>query len=84
MEYCCKDCRFYLPVDVFQGLCKIEKTTISPDDLSCKKFERQSKCKFCAHYVVEKDFLGRCMGITLASPDLNASKCADFTWLPLN
>lgn len=62
----------------------MEKNPITPDDHSCSKFERQAKCKFCSHYTAEKDFLGKCMGTTLASPDLNASKCADFTWLQLN
>ncbi len=62
----------------------MEKTSITPDDLSCSKFERQPKCKFCTHYSVEKDFLGKCMGTTITSPDLNASKCDDFTWVHLN
>jgi len=84
MEYNCKDCRFYLPVDVFRGLCKLEKTTITPDDPACKEFDRQPKCKFCTYYTAEKEFLGKCMGNKLASPDLNASKCVDFTWMQLS
>jgi hypothetical protein len=80
----CKDCRFYLPVDVFKGLCKLEKNPILPDDLSCAKFERQPKCKFCANYVPVKEYLGRCADAGLAYPDMNASKCASFEWYDLN
>ena len=55
MENNCKDCRFYLPVDVYKGICKIEKTSIGPDDVSCAKFERLPKCKFCQKYQAEKE-----------------------------
>jgi hypothetical protein len=84
MKNSCKDCRFYLPIDVFKGSCKLEKNPITPDDLSCDKFEKQPKCKFCSNYTEEKDFLGKCMGTTLASADLNASKCRDFKWSQIN
>jgi hypothetical protein len=80
MENSCKDCRFYLPVDVFKGICKIEKTSIGPDDLSCEKFDRLPKCKFCRKFTPEKEFLGHCLGDTIAYPDMNASKCAGFEW----
>ena len=84
MSNTCKDCRFYLPVDIIKGLCKIEKNSISPDDPACEKFERQPKCKFCSNYVSEQEYLGRCSGASLAYPDMNASKCASFEWYNLN
>jgi hypothetical protein len=80
----CRDCRFYLPVDVFQGLCKLEKTEILPDDASCSRFEAIPKCGFCVKYSSERENLGKCMGKHLAYPDMIASKCADFEWLRTN
>ena len=84
MDNTCNDCKYYLPVDVFKGKCKLEKKTILPDDLSCNSFEKTAKCKFCKNYIPEKDFLGNCMGNTLAYPDMNASNCIDFKWSDLN
>jgi len=83
-QFSCKDCKYYLPVDVFQGLCKLSKEKISPDGLICDKMEKIAKCRFCSHYTIEKDYLGQCMGITLAYPDMIASKCADFRWYKQN
>lgn len=80
MDLTCKDCRFFLPVDVFKGICKISKEKITPDDLFCDKAEKAPKCKFCGKYTAEKDFLGKCIGTTLAFPDMIAVKCADFEW----
>jgi 4-hydroxyphenylacetate decarboxylase small subunit len=80
----CKDCKLYLPVDVFRGLCKLEKKEIFPDDESCSRFDMIPKCGFCAKYSSEKDNLGKCMGIHLAYPDMNASKCDDFEWFRKN
>ena len=79
MEYFCKDCRYYLPVDVFRGICKISKEKILPDDSFCKQAERLAKCKFCQHYVPGKEFLGNCAD-QVAYPDMVAAKCADFKW----
>jgi len=80
----CNDCKFYLPVDVFQGICKIGKQKISPDDLFCEKAEKVPKCKFCSRYQSDKDYLGKCMDSTLAYPDMIAAKCADFEWYRQN
>jgi hypothetical protein len=84
MTYTCKDCKFYLPVDVIKGLCKLEKNSILPDEVACDNFERQPKCKFCLHYQPEKEYLGKCSEAGLAYPDMNASKCASFEWYKQN
>lgn len=84
MSNTCKDCKYYLPVDVFKGLCKLEKSSIQPDDAGCDSFERQAKCKFCSNYTPEKEYLGKCSGAALAYPDMNASKCASFEWYTQN
>ena len=84
MENTCKDCKYYLPVDVFKGLCKLEKKSILPDDISCSKQERMQKCKHCANYTPEKEYLGKCSGYPIAYPDMNASKCLDFKWYQQN
>ena len=80
MENVCKDCKFYLPVDVFQGLCKLEKKMLTPDDPACDKYERQQKCKFCSKYFPEKEYLGKCQGNILVYPDMNAGQCGSFEW----
>jgi len=84
MDTTCKDCRYFLPVDVFRGMCKITKEKIGPEDPFCSQAEKVAKCKFCSNYKREKDFLGQCMGTSLAYPDMIASKCADFQWFPHN
>ena len=76
----CQDCKYYLPVDVFRGLCKLSKDKIGPDDPNCRDVVKIAKCKFCENYTAEKDYLGKCMGTTLAYPDMIATKCADFKW----
>jgi hypothetical protein len=76
----CKDCKFYLSLDVFKGICKIGKQRIGPDDPTCEKVDKQAKCKYCVHFTPEKDFLGKCMKTALAYPDMTASQCTDFQW----
>jgi len=83
IENRCNDCRYYLPVDVFHGLCKISKEKILPETKFCEKAERLAKCKFCRQYIPEMDFLGKCVG-RLAYPDMVATTCADFKWISLN
>ena len=80
----CTDCKYYLPVDVFKGLCKLMKKDITPDDMFCDIAEKLAKCKFCTKYTAEKEFLGKCMSTVLAYPDMVASKCADFEWIQQN
>ena len=84
MDTTCKDCKFYLPVDVFRGMCKMSKEKIGPEDPMCDQAQKVAKCKFCAHYSNEKDYLGKCMGTALAYPDMIATKCADFQWYNRN
>lgn len=84
MDLTCKDCRFFLPVDVFGGLCKLSKKKITQDDQACGKAEKIAKCKFCAHYSSEREYLGKCMEMSMAYPDMVAVKCADFRWIGMN
>jgi len=84
MNLTCKDCKFFLPVDVFHGICKVSKEKILPEDPCCDKAEKLPKCKFCIHYTPEKEHLGRCRESTLAYPDMIASKCIDFAWISQN
>ena len=84
MEHTCKDCRFYLPIDVIRGLCKADKSSISPDQIVCDQFDRMAKCKFCQHFSQGKEYLGKCKENSLTSPDMNAVKCVEFTWQQLN
>ncbi len=79
-DFSCLDCKFYLPVDVFRGICKLTKEKTGPDDQACEQAEQIAKCKFCSNYSSEKDYLGKCMDTVLAYPDMIASKCADFQW----
>ena len=77
----CGDCRFYLPVDVFKGLCKQGKGKVGPEVEQCEAFARQAKCKFCQNFVPSADspFLGTCStGATATFPDLNGVYCEDF------
>jgi len=80
METHCKDCRFYLPVDVFKGICKATKQSITPDDPFCSRGLRGARCKFCVHYTPEKEYLGHCKDEHLAYPDMHATNCKDFEW----
>ncbi len=80
MSATCKDCKYYLSIDVFKALCKITKDRITPDTKECEKFEANPKCKLCANYASsdEDEWLGTCMGKAVASPDMNAQYCADY------
>jgi len=80
----CPDCKYYLPVDVFKGMCKLLKKDLTPESEFCDKVEKIAKCRFCANYTPEKEFLGKCMTSVLAYPDMIAAKCADFEWARKN
>ena len=41
MSTLCKDCLYYLPVDVFKGICKKSKDNIVPEQADEKCFEKK-------------------------------------------
>jgi len=81
MDIRCKDCLYYLPIDVFNGLCKKLKKNILPDQIEKSCFEKNKKCKYCKNFTLSKDDdqLGTCMGTIFAYPDMIAQKCVDFS-----
>jgi len=74
------DCKYYLAVDVFKGICKMNKTDIDADDQSCEKFEKAKKCKNCSNYSSMENHLGLCMDKAEAYPEMAAVTCDDFKW----
>lgn len=80
----CKDCRYFLPVDVFKGICKKDKSRITPETDICANFDRVPKCKFCSHFTSDDEFLGKCMEKTPVYADLLAANCEDFSWTGTN
>ena len=79
MKKVCNDCRFYLAVDVFKGICKVSKDRILPEDNACKEFDQTAKCKFCQNYAKVKEDIGTCKDKTNAYPEMLALTCLDFT-----
>ncbi|MBM4157817.1 MAG: 4-hydroxyphenylacetate decarboxylase small subunit [Ignavibacteria bacterium] len=80
MEFKCKDCKFYLAIDVFKGICKLDQKRIFPDDVKCMSYEKIPKCKFCSNFTEEKENLGSCMKNYPAYPDMTAINCQLFQW----
>jgi 4-hydroxyphenylacetate decarboxylase small subunit len=80
MENTHKDCKNYLAVDVFKGICKVDKININADDESCEKFSQIEKCRYCLNYSSTDEFLGRCMQKADAYPDMIAKTCDIFEW----
>ena len=80
MNIRCKDCLYYLPVDVFKGICKKTKKNIEPEQVEESCYTANKKCKFCTNFTLSKedDQLGTCMDKTFAYPDMIAQKCKDF------
>ena len=78
MENHHKDCRHFLPVDVFKGICKRDKGNINADDASCDHFEKAQKCKHCMNFTSTGEELGLCMGKFDAYPEMTAVTCNDF------
>ena len=83
MKFTCKDCKYYLAVDVFKGICKITKNNIKPETEECGKFAKNPKCKFCVNFTESKDneYLGKCHEKIDAYPDMNSKNCKDFAWI---
>ncbi|HTX87346.1 MAG TPA: 4-hydroxyphenylacetate decarboxylase small subunit [Bacteroidales bacterium] len=80
----CSNCKYYLPVDVFKGICKLTQKQVTPEDTACEGFDRLPKCRFCKNYIPDKEFLGKCKGYELAYPDMPAIHCAQFEWYTRN
>lgn len=76
----CADCDNYVPVDVFKGLCHLNRRTVQTDELACKEYAPVKKCKFCKHYSPKEEFLGLCKGQELTYPDLVTKTCEMFEW----
>jgi 4-hydroxyphenylacetate decarboxylase small subunit len=78
MKEVCFDCKYYLPVDVYKGLCKISKEKLTPESKACDKYDQIAKCKFCNNYTASKEHLGFCKGSTVAYPEMLAITCHDY------
>ncbi|MEI6122617.1 MAG: 4-hydroxyphenylacetate decarboxylase small subunit [Bacteroidota bacterium] len=72
------DCKYYLSLDVFKGICKLDKNKINADEVSCDKFEKAQKCKFCSNYTATQPNLGRCKNTYDAYPEMNAVTCNEY------
>lgn len=75
----CSDCLYYLPVDVFKGMCKVDKKECTPETPFCTEGKMSPKCKFCTHFTAQKEFIGLCMEKHTTYPDLSGRQCKDFT-----
>jgi len=76
----CADCDHFVPVDVFKGLCHVNKRTVQVDDLACEECGPVRKCKFCKDYSPKEEYLGLCKGEELTYPDLVTRTCEMFEW----
>ena len=74
------DCKYYLAIDVFKGICKRTKDNINADEPACPDFEKAAKCKHCVHFSSKDGVLGLCMDKETAYPDMQAVTCKDFSW----
>ena len=74
------DCKYYLAIDAFKGICKRDKNDILADDASCENFEKAKKCVHCSHFKLVSDEIGTCMDKHEAYPQMNANTCSDFKW----
>jgi 4-hydroxyphenylacetate decarboxylase small subunit len=72
------DCEEYLAIDVFKGICRLDKTTRIADEEACDVFNALKKCKFCSQYTEKEEFIGLCKGKDKVYPDLIAKTCMDF------
>ena len=74
------DCKHFLPIDVFKGMCKRDKTDILADDSACEKFDQIEKCKGCSSFSSSENGLGKCKNKFDAYADMLAKTCEDFSW----
>jgi 4-hydroxyphenylacetate decarboxylase small subunit len=77
---CHQDCREYIPVDVFQGMCRVKKDVAIPDAEACELFCPVKKCRHCSSYHESEDETGTCRGKNPAYPDMIAKTCENFEW----
>ncbi len=75
------DCKYYLAVDAFKGVCKRNRDNILADDNACENFEKAAKCVHCDNFTSTEDEIGLCMDTHQAYPQMSASTCDDFKWL---
>ncbi|MGA2461708.1 MAG: 4-hydroxyphenylacetate decarboxylase small subunit [Candidatus Bathyarchaeia archaeon] len=76
----CGDCDYFTPVDVFKGICHLNKRSVLTDENACTECVPTKKCKFCANYTSKTDALGLCKGITVTFPELRTRTCEIFEW----
>ena len=74
------DCKFYVPTDVFKGICRLDKSKINADDNVCGKFINIPKCKYCDNFTDKGNYLGLCMEKSDAYAEMIAKTCIDFKW----
>jgi len=74
------DCKYYLTIDAFKGLCKRDKSNIIADDDSCEHFEKAQMCANCANFKLTTDDMGTCKQEYDAYPRMNALTCTEFQW----
>jgi 4-hydroxyphenylacetate decarboxylase small subunit len=78
------DCKNYLAIDVFKGICKVGKTNVNADEASCDQFEAIQKCRHCVSFSLKGEDLGLCMDRYDAYPEMVAKTCEDFQWIEKN
>ena len=77
---CHQDCREYIPIDVFRGMCRVKKDETISDAEACELFFPVKKCKYCTSYHESEGGPGTCRGKNPAYPDMIAKTCEDFEW----
>jgi len=72
------DCKYYLNIDVFKGICKRDKNFINADDPACEEYKNGQKCKHCSNFSLTHADMGTCMNKYVAYPEMNAVTCNGF------
>jgi 4-hydroxyphenylacetate decarboxylase small subunit len=74
------NCKNFLAIDVFKGICKLDKKDILADGSSCEEFSQVEKCHFCQKYTPGSNGLGKCKETIDAYADMLAKTCEEFSW----
>ena len=74
------DCKYYLAVDAFKGICKLDKLNYLADDKACDDFEKAKKCMNCSNFTETSDNMGVCSQKYDAYDQMNAITCTEFQW----